>query len=41
MVQDEDLAFGENRLLEADNPLLMPQAEVTRLLVTSDDVIHS
>jgi len=34
-------AFGENYLLEVDEPLVVPVNRKVRLLFTSDDVIHS
>lgn len=41
MVSGDDLLFGTLRLLEVDNPLVLPVETGIRLLVTSTDVIHS
>jgi hypothetical protein len=41
MVQDEDLKEGGLRLLEADNQLVLPSLTIIRMLITSEDVIHS
>jgi len=41
MVLEEDLIPGDLRLLEVDNPLIVPANKPLRLLITSDDVIHS
>lgn len=38
---DEDLEFGELRLLDVDNRVLLPIHTPIRLLVTAQDVIHS
>jgi cytochrome c oxidase subunit 2 len=38
---DEDLDLGELRLLTVDNSLILPIYTSIRLLVTSNDVIHS
>jgi cytochrome c oxidase subunit 2 len=39
-VLDEDLDFGNLRLLEVDNPLVLPVNTHVRVIVTSGDVIH-
>jgi cytochrome c oxidase subunit II len=41
MVLEEDLPKGGLRLLEVDNPLVLPINTQIRLLVTSSDVLHS
>lgn len=41
MKSEEDLKFGELRLLEVDNPLILPVSTGIKFLVTGDDVIHS
>jgi cytochrome c oxidase subunit 1 len=37
----EDLTFGAYRLLEVDNRVVLPKNYLIRVLVTSEDVIHS
>jgi cytochrome c oxidase subunit II len=41
IIQDADLQPGQKRLLEVDNPLVVPIHTNVRVLVTSTDVIHS
>ena len=41
MIEDKDLKAGQPRLLEVDNPLVIPVATNIRVQVTGDDVIHS
>jgi len=41
MIQDEDLAKGQYRLLEVDKKLILPSKTPIRLYITSDDVLHS
>jgi cytochrome c oxidase subunit 1 len=41
MILEEDLILGGLRLLEVDNPLILPINTQIRLLVTSSDVLHS
>jgi cytochrome c oxidase subunit II len=41
MIEDKDLKPGQPRLLEVDNPLVIPVATNIRVQVTGDDVIHS
>lgn len=36
-----DLNEGDLRMLEVDNRLMLPELTHVRVLVTSDDVIHS
>lgn len=38
---EDDLVEGDYRLLEVDNRLCLPLNLITRLVVTSTDVIHS
>lgn len=41
MIQPEDLKPGQKRLLETDNRVILPINTDIRLLMASDDVIHS
>ena len=41
MVPESDLELGQFRLLDVDNPLVIPADCHIRLIVTGDDVIHS
>ena len=41
IIPDKDLKPGEKRLLEVDNPLVVPVDTNIRVLVTGTDVIHS
>lgn len=41
MIKDEDLKPGQIRLLDVDNPLILPADTIVRVLVTSADVLHS
>jgi len=41
MIADEDLDKGQLRLLEVDKKLVLPTNTSIRLLITSDDVLHS
>jgi cytochrome c oxidase subunit 1 len=41
LVNSDDLKIGDLRLLKTDFPLLLPQNTHIRILVTSDDVLHS
>lgn len=41
MVQEEDLEEGQLRLLEVDNPVVVPANTSIRFLITAADVIHS
>lgn len=41
MVASEDNSRASLRLLEVDNPLLLPINTNIRVLVTSSDVLHS
>jgi len=40
LVRDQD-TLGQLRLLEVDNPIYLPVGTHIRLLVTSEDVLHS
>jgi len=41
MLPEEDLKLGQLRLLEVDNRLILPIKQHIRILITSQDVIHS
>lgn len=41
MINEDDLALGELRLLEVDNRLVIPTQTHIRVLVTANDVLHS
>ena len=41
MVADEDLEYGQLRVLEVDFPMVLPVMVHIRVLVTSGDVLHS
>ena len=41
MIASEDNSLASLRLLEVDNPLLLPINTSIRVLVTSSDVLHS
>lgn len=41
IVPQSDLNEGDLRMLEVDNRLMLPELTHVRVLVTSDDVIHS
>ncbi|KAF8818875.1 cytochrome c oxidase subunit II [Rickettsia endosymbiont of Cardiosporidium cionae] len=41
MIQDSDLKYGQKRLLEVDNPIVIPRDTVVKFIITSNDVIHS
>ncbi|MCE3231123.1 MAG: cytochrome oxidase subunit [Alphaproteobacteria bacterium] len=41
MVEDKDLKADQVRLLSVDNPIIMPVDTTVRILVTSQDVLHS
>jgi len=41
LIQDKDLKPGQKRLLDVDNPLVVPVGATIRVLVTGTDVIHS
>jgi len=40
MKPDSDLELGEFRLLEVDNPIVIPTDTHVRIIVTSRDVLH-
>lgn len=41
ILPEEDLKFGQHRLLEVDNRIVLPIHTQVRIIVTSSDVIHS
>jgi len=41
MLQEDELAEGQPRLLATDNALVVPAGKIIRVQVTSDDVIHA
>jgi len=41
MIVTDDLQLGQHRLLEVDNPLVVPCSIGIRFLITSTDVLHS
>ncbi len=41
MIEDEDLAEGQKRLLDTDTRVVLPVDTDIRLLITADDVLHS
>ena len=41
MIQDKDLKPGQKRLLDVDNPVVIPNDVPVKFLITSNDVIHS
>jgi len=41
MLQEDNLEFGAYRLLEVDKRICLPTGELIRILVSSNDVIHS
>lgn len=41
MIPEKDLKPGQLRLLEVDQPVVLPIGKTVRILVTSQDVIHS
>jgi heme/copper-type cytochrome/quinol oxidase subunit 2 len=41
MIPEEDLLLGELRNLEVDQALILPINTNIRLIINSDDVIHS
>jgi cytochrome c oxidase subunit 2 len=40
MIPDSDLEIGQTRLLEVDNPIILPENTHVRFIVTSTDVLH-
>lgn len=40
MIPDSDLEIGQTRLLEVDNPIVLPENTHVRVIVTSTDVLH-
>jgi len=41
MIQDDQLKPGQKRLLDTDNPVVLPVGTTIRILVSGTDVIHS
>ena len=41
MIADEDLQPGQKRLLEVDNPVVVPVGKTVRVVVTAGDVLHA
>jgi heme/copper-type cytochrome/quinol oxidase subunit 2 len=41
MLPEEDLDFGQLRLLEVDNRITVPTNTHVRLVITSADVLHA
>ncbi len=41
LIEDKDLKEGQLRLLEVDNRIMVPVGKAVRLIVTSEDVLHS
>jgi len=41
MVQEDDLAIGQFRILEVDNRVVVPTNSHIRVLITASDVLHS
>jgi heme/copper-type cytochrome/quinol oxidase subunit 2 len=41
MIPEDELEFGELRLLEVDNRIVLPINTHIRVLVTAADVLHS
>lgn len=41
MIEEKDLKPGQLRLLDVDNPIVVPVGKTVRVIVTSEDVLHS
>ena len=41
MISDEDLQPGQKRLLDVDNPLVLPEGSKGKVLIAGNDVMHS
>jgi len=41
MINDEDLQPGQKRLLDVDNPLVLPEGSKVKVLIAGNDVLHS
>jgi cytochrome c oxidase subunit 2 len=41
MIADEDLKPGQKRLLDVDNPLVLPEGSKVKVLIAGNDVLHS
>ena len=40
LAMESDLEIGQYRLLEVDNPVILPEDTHVRFIVTSSDVLH-
>ena len=41
MISEEDLKPGQKRLLDVDNPLVLPEGSKVKVLIAGNDVMHS
>jgi cytochrome c oxidase subunit 2 len=41
IINEEDLKPGQKRMLEVDNPLVVPEGTKIKFLITGNDVMHS
>ena len=41
MISEEDLKPGQKRLLDVDNPLVLPESSKVKVLIAGNDVMHS
>ena len=41
MINEEDLKPGQKRLLDVDNPLVLPEGSKVKVLIAGNDVMHS
>ena len=41
MIEEKDLKAGQLRLLEVDNPIIVPVNKTVHVIITSKDVLHS
>ena len=41
MISEEDLQPGQKRLLDVDNPLVLPEGSKVKVLIAGNDVMHS
>ncbi len=41
MIPEDELQLGQLRLLEVDNPIYLPTDTHIRVIITSEDVLHS
>jgi len=40
MLPDDELTVGQARLLEVDNPIVLPINTHIRIIITASDVLH-